>query len=195
MAEGSPLNVFLTKMSTNQVRTANLFELEISIPSYPDIQTIFNDLNITMYAEGFELPSRTLNFTEVAYKGYPVPIATTTTMTQEHSLTIRADMNGELRRAFLAWQAETSNPAISDGSIFEGDRRIREQDTVKLHLIGNDMRESIETYVLYGVKVAEVGALSMSNNTSPGVATFSVSLKSIYWEILESKEGKLTRQK
>ena len=80
-----------------------------------------------------------------------------------------------------AWQAKTVNPAISDGSLFEGDRNINLGSVVRIHLLGNGGQVT-EIYKLLGVKVRNVGPLSVSN-TDAGVATFSVSLESIYWEI------------
>jgi len=50
------LNEYLNKLTTNQVRTTNMFELEVS-SGYSEIDSILQ--SITMYGQGFNLPSRT----------------------------------------------------------------------------------------------------------------------------------------
>ena len=173
------LQEFLGQVNKNGgIRTQNLFELYVST-GYPEIDDVLG--KITMYGQGFEIPARTIDYNIVGFKAYDVPIAGKFTMAQEHEFTVNADMDGEIRRAFLAWQAKTVNPAISDGSLFEGDRNINLGSVVRIHLLGNGGQVT-EIYKLLGVKVRNVGPLSVSN-TDAGVATFSVSLESIYWEI------------
>lgn len=173
------LQEFLGQVNKNGgIRTQNLFELYVST-GYPEIDDVLG--KITIYGQGFEIPARTIDYNIVGFKAYDVPIAGKFTMAQEHEFTVNADMDGEIRRAFLAWQAKTVNPAISDGSLFEGDRNINLGSVVRIHLLGNNGQVT-EIYKLLGVKVRNVGPLSVSN-TDAGVATFSVSLESIYWEI------------
>lgn len=50
------LNQFLNQMSTNQLRTTNMYEMTITT-GYSEIDSIFQ--HITMYAEGFIAPNRT----------------------------------------------------------------------------------------------------------------------------------------
>lgn len=94
------LNEFLTKLSNNQVRTTNMFEMYITT-GFSDIDAVLQ--NITMYGNGFTIPSRTTNYSEVSFKGMAVPIPTNQAFEQQHSMTVNADANGEIRRAFLAW--------------------------------------------------------------------------------------------
>ena len=51
-------------------------------------------------------------------------VPTKMTMDQEHSMTVLDDVNGTNRRLFLAWMGKVINPAIEDGSLFEGDRGV-----------------------------------------------------------------------
>ena len=51
------------------------------------------------------------------------PIPTTLEMGQDHSVTVYADVRGDLRRAMLDWQAACLNPDITGGSYFEANRR------------------------------------------------------------------------
>ncbi len=115
-------------------------------------------------------------------------------MEQTHTITVRADTNGEIRRGFLAWAAKVADPDIEGGSVFAGDRRLNNSSVVRLQLLDNDMTTVSEVYKLIGVKVESVGGMNMSNNDS-GVATFEVQLRSIYWQIENSANGALVGQK
>ena len=185
------LNSFLNQMSTNQLRTTNMFEMFITT-GYQDIDSIFQ--GITMYVDGFAAPNRTQEFVDVAFKGFNVPVPTVMKEEQDHTITVRADVNGEIRRGFLAWAAKVTDPDITGGSVFAGDRRLNNSSIVRLHLLDNNMNDVAEVYKLIGVKVASVGSLSMSNNDS-NIATFEVQLKSVYWEIENSANGALVGQK
>lgn len=67
------VNQFLDKLTTNQVRTTNMFEMEVS-SGYSDVDAILKD--ITMYGHGFQLPSRTQNYADVGFKGMMIPVPT-----------------------------------------------------------------------------------------------------------------------
>ena len=185
-----PLNQFLNQMSTNQLRTQNMYELEITT-GYPEIDDVFQ--HITMYAEGFQAPNRSQEYIDVGFKGFTVPVPTVMKMEQDHSLTVRSDQAGEIRRAFLAWAAKVADPDIEAGSVFAGDRTFNTTACVRLKLLASDMQTVIEVIKLVGVKVGTVGVFSMSNNDS-AAATFEVSLKSVYWKIEDSADGKLVGQ-
>ena len=173
------LQEFLGQVNKNGgIRSQNLFELYITT-GYPEIDEILK--SITMYGQGFEVPARNVETNTVSFKAYDVPIPGKFSMTQDHSITVNADMDGEIRRAFLAWQAKTVNPAISNGSLLEGDRNINLGSVIRIHLLGNNGQIS-EIYKLLGVRIKEVGAHSVSN-TDAGISTFTVSFSSIYWEI------------
>lgn len=186
-----PLNDFIQRMTTNQIRTQNMWEMTVTT-GFADIDEVLEP--ITMYAEGFEAPTRTTTFNDVGFKGYMIPIPAVEQMGTEHTFNVRADADGEIRRAFLAWQGKTWNPDIAGGSVFEGDRRANVGSIVRLHLLSHDMQTVSEVYKLVGVRVGEVGALAMSNNEgSPSV--FSVTLRSIFWTIENIKNGAFKDQK
>lgn len=190
MAES--LQNFLGKLSTNQLRTTNLFELEVS-SGYSEVDEVLKP--ITMYGQGFTLPTRTQNFADVGFKGYMVPVPTNMTMEQTHTMTVRADSNGEIRRAFLAWQAKTSDPAISDGSVFAGDKRLNTSSTIRIKLLASEDSSTVtEIYEMIGVKIEAVNGFNVSNDDA-SVATFDVSFRSVYWQIQPgSASGKLANQ-
>jgi hypothetical protein len=85
------LNEYLNKLSTNQVRTTNMFEMYITT-GFSDIDAVLKD--ITMYGQNFTIPSRTTNFAEVSFKGMPIPIPTNQQFEQDHSMTVNADADG-----------------------------------------------------------------------------------------------------
>lgn len=170
---------FLSETQTNGIRTSNMFELEIS-SGYSEVDSLLQ--NITMYGQGFEIPERTQNFANVSFKGYPIPIPTTLQMGTTHSFSVNADIDGVIRRAFLLWAGMVTDPAISSGSLFAGEKRPPSSSFVRIKLLGQDMETVVETYKLVGVSVSSVGSLSVSN-ADASVSTFSVGLQSIYWEI------------
>jgi hypothetical protein len=116
-------------------------------------------------------------------------------MGNEHSMTVYADANGEIRRAFLAWQAKTWDPDIEGGSVFAGDRRLNTGSVIRIHLLDNDMESISEVYKMIGVRIQEVGALAVSN-VDANVSTFTVSFKSVYWQIEKDtvKTGAFSQQ-
>ena len=186
-----PLNQFLNQMSTNQLRTTNMFEMTITT-GYSEIDAVFQ--GVTMYVEGFTAPNRTQEFADVGFKGFTVPVPTVMKMEQDHTLTVRADTAGEIRRGFLAWAAKVADPDIDGGSVFAGDRRLNSSSVVRLQLLDNNMSDVAEVYKLFDVKVSSVGPLAMSNQDA-SVATFEVGLKSIFWAIENSANGALVGQK
>lgn len=178
MAE-SLLN-FLGQMSTNQLRTTNLFEMEVA-SGYSEIDDVLK--HITMYGEGFTLPNRSQEFADVGFKGFNVPVPTVMREEQSHSMTVRADSAGEIRRAFLAWAAKTADPDISNGSVFAGDRRLNTAGTIRIKLLASYDNVTVsEVYKMIGVKIESVGGVQVSNNDA-SVSTFEVQFRSIYWEI------------
>lgn len=186
------LNEYLNRLSTNQVRTTNMFEMYITT-GFSDIDAVL--ANITMYGQGFELPTRTTNYSDVSFKGYAFPIPTSQGMQTEHSMTVNADANGEIRRAFLAWQSKTWDPDIEGGSILKGDRRLNTGSVIRIHLLDNDMESISEVYKMVGVRISDVGALTVSN-VDASVSQFTVNFRSIFWQIEKGtvKAGALAEQ-
>ena len=104
----------------DQVRTQTMYSIEF----FSGIVTIDNRLKrMQVYGNGFTLPDRTVNFEDLQYRAYKIPIPTTLDMAQDHSITVYADVRGDLRKAMLDWQAACINPSITQGSFFESNRR------------------------------------------------------------------------
>lgn len=185
--KATSLKEVIEKLKENQVRTQNMFEMTID-SDIPAVNEILG--GITIYGTGFTLPNRTQEFAEVGFKGFTLPIPTVMKMEQDHTMTVNADVEGNYRRAFLAWAGAVANPDI-DGkggqySLFEGDRRFG-NSTIRIHLLGYSMAKAIETIVMTGVRIQSVGGLTVSN-TDSGVSTFDVQFKSLYWFIEDVKD-------
>lgn len=141
-----------------------------------------------VYGQNFTLPERTHTYEDVQYRAYKIPVPTTLEMTQDHSITVYADVRGDLRRALLDWQAACINPDITHGSFFESNRRPTrlgpgdgKQPTITVSLLAPDYQTVIEQTFMYGARIVKVGGLELSN-TAGGISTFGVDFKSVYWE-------------
>ena len=149
-----------------------------------------------VYGQSFTLPDRTVNFEDLQYRAYKIPVPTTMDMGQDHSITVYADVRGDLRRACLDWQAACLNPDIRGYSFFESNRRPTklgpgegQTPSITVNLLAPDYQTVVETTMIYGSRVTKVGGLELSN-TSGGISTFSVDFKSVYWEQL-SGDGQI----
>ena len=187
----TPLIAFLNKLSQDQLRTTNMFEMQVT-SGYSDIDSVLEP--ITMYGDGFTLPDRTVAVAPAAFKGYNFQIPTVMSMTQQHQMQVRADSAGEIRRAFLAWQGKTCDPAISDGSVFAGDRRMNVKGVIRIQLLDDDMVTPAETYKMIGVFITGVGGLTVSNSNAQ-ISQFQVSFTSQYWELEQAARGSFQGQK
>ena len=169
----------------DQVRTQTMYEIDF-YSGFPKIDATLQRMQV--YGQSFTLPDRTVNFEDLQYRAYKVPIPTTMDMVQDHSITVYADVRGDLRRAMLDWQAACFNPDITGGSFFESNRRptklgpgTGQTPSITVKLLAPDYQTCIEKTVIYGTRVTKVGGLELSN-TSGSISTFSVDFKSVYWE-------------
>lgn len=187
------LQEFLNAANSNTLRANNQYEVEAQ-SGYSDIDEVLQ--KAVMFGQNFTLPNRTLEFASVNYKGAEFANLVPTTMKweNEHTMTIIADVNGEYRRAFLAWQGKVINPDISGGSKFEGERSMNDQSILRVRLLDSNNDDVVETYKFYNVKISSVGGISLTYEGGDK-ATFDVTFKSTYWEIEKSEKGALTNQK
>lgn len=187
------LNEFLNATNANTIRANTQWELE-AVSGYKEIDDVLT--TATMYCQNFDLPNRTLEFANVSYKGAEFTNLVPTTMKWEtdHTVTVIADVNGQNRRAFLAWQGKVINPDILGGSKFEGDRGINEQSKIRIRLLDKDNDTVVETYMFYNVKIQQVGPLTLTYDGGDK-ATFTVVFRSTLWNIENSEKGALIGQK
>ena len=184
------LNEFINILQNKGMRIQNMWEVDITT-GYSDVDTKLK--NVTFYAEGFDIPTRTQDTVVVPYKGYELNVPSKMTMSNEHSMSIRCDVNGDLRRTFLKWMNYITDANIGQGSFFGGDKRIPKSANIRVKLLAGDMKTVVETYKLYGCIPLSVGDMKMSNSDA-NIVTFDVKIRSQYWEI-ESATGDFPEQK
>jgi hypothetical protein len=171
----------------DQVRTQTMYEIDF-YSGFPKIDATLQRMQV--YGQSFTLPDRTVNFEDLQYRAYKIPVPTTMDMGQDHSITVYADVRGDLRRAMLDWQAACLNPDITGGSFFESNRRPTklgpnegQTPSITIKLLAPDYQTCIEKTVIYGTRVTKVNGLELSN-TSGSISTFGVDFKCVYWEQL-----------
>lgn len=150
-----------------------------------------------VYGQSFTLPDRTVNYEDIQYRAYKIPVPTTIDMGQDHSVTVYADVRGDLRRAMLDWQAACVNPVIDPSNgYFEANRRPTKLGpgdggvpTITINLLAPNYKDVMETTVIFGARVTKVGGLELSN-TAGSISTFSVDFKSVYWQQQAGKAAK-----
>jgi len=185
-----PIQDFITILQNKSLRIQNMWEAEV-VTGFTDVDAKMK--NITFYIEDFSAPGRKQETVDVAFKGYPLKVPSKMTMTQEHSMIFRCDVNGDNRRLFLKWLNYVTAANISQGSFFGGEKRIPINSNMRLRCLANDMVTIVETYKIFGCIPTEVGEMKMSN-TETGIATFEVKMASQYWEV-ESATGDFPAQK
>ena len=150
---------------------------------FPQIDATLERMQV--YGQNFTLPDRTVNFEDLQYRAYKIPVPTTIDMAQDHSVTVYADVRGDLRRALLDWQAACLNPDITGGSFFEANRRPTklgpgegQTPSITINLLAPDQQTIVEKTMIYGSRVTKVNGLELSN-TSGSISTFGVDFKSV----------------
>ena len=177
----------------DQVRTQTMYEIRFDT-GIPEITDRLKRMQV--YGNSFSLPERTVNFEDLTYRAYKIPIPTTLDMGQDHNITVYADVRGDLRRAMLDWQAACLNPAIDQGSFFESNRRPTKLGpgdggvpTITINLLAPNYQDVMEQTVIFGSRVTKVGGLELSNQAG-GISTFTVDFKSVYWQQQAGKAAK-----
>ena len=188
------LQDFLNTANSNTIRANNQYEV-FCTSGYDEIDKVLQKL-APIYGQGFVLPARGIDYASVSFKGYEMTniVPTRMTMEQDHTVTFLCDVNGELRRAMLAWQGKVMNPDISGGSYVEGDRGINEKSIIRVHLFDKDNETVIEKYKFFNVRITNVGNMTLTYDGGDKL-TMEVGFKSTYWEIEESLKGDLIGQK
>jgi hypothetical protein len=181
---------FINNVQNVGARVSNQWEMDVST-GYADVDDKLKD--ITMYASGFQTPSRTQNFGDVHFKGYPAKVPTHIIMQQEHTFNVRCDIQNNVHKLFLKWQNYVTDMSITNGSFLGGAKRIPKTSFVRLHMLAEDMETILTTYKLVGCSVSDVGALEMAAEGGT-VVTFPVKLISQYWEV-EKTTGDFQEQK
>ena len=185
------LQEFLNAVNSDTIRCTNQFQISITT-GFPDIDAMMEDT--LLFGQTFTIPQRANEYANVSFKGYEMPLVPTKlTMDQEHTMTVLDDVNGSNRRLFLAWLAKIINPAIDEGSVFEGNRNVS-QSVIRLELFDADNKTVTQTYKFIGANVKTVGNTSLTYEGGDK-ATFDVTFNSIYWQCENHQKGNFTEQK
>lgn len=184
---------FLNQATSSTIRANNQYEV-IATSGITEVDNILK--NAVMFGNNMTLPTREIEYGSLHYKGFEcahvVPLKMS--MGNEVTMNVKCDINGEYRRAFLAWQNAVMNADIEGGSVFEGDRGINEKSIVRVQLFDKDNSTVCETYKFYNVRIKSVGEVSLQYEGGD-VAGFDVQMGFTYWTIESSKNGALTEQK
>lgn len=182
---------FLNLAQSDTIRCTNQFQINITT-GYSDIDAEIE--KVLLFGQSFTIPQRQIEYANVAFKGYEMPLVPTKmTMDQEHSMTVLDDVNGTNRRLFLAWQGKVMNPDIASGSLFEGNRGVSESK-IRLELFDADNKTVIQTYEFNGVQVKSVGNTELTYEGGDK-STFTVGFSSIFWSCSDNKKGSFLDQR
>ena len=182
-------DTFLGLANANTIRSTNTWEAHCT-SGISDVDNVLKDAEV--FIQGFTIPSRTVNYAEVSYKGYSAPLVPTNLeMQKEISFDVIEDINGSFRRAFLSWQNSVINADIEGGSVFEGDRGINEKSIIRLELFDKDNKTQSQIYKFYNVRIKSVGETALTYDAGD-TAKFSVTMTCTYWTLEKANAGQLT---
>jgi len=161
------------------------------VSGIPDVDALMEDTII--FGQGFTIPSRSIEYAPVSFKGYEVPnlVPTRIEMDKEITMNIIEDVNGTNRRVFEAVMNHVMNFDIEGGSVFEGDRGVNPNSVLRLKLFDKDNKTVIQKYKFYNVHVKSVGNTTLDYNGGD-TAKFDVVFLASYWTLEENKKGGLT---
>lgn len=187
------LSEFLNAATNETIRCTNQFEVEF-VSGIPEVDAIMEDVMIM--GQSFTIPSRTVEYAAVSFKGYEVPnlVPTRIDMQKELTMTILEDVNGSHRRAFEYIMNHVMNFDIEGGSVFEGDRGVNPNSILRLRLFDKDNKTVIQTYKFYNVHIKNVGETSLTYEGGEA-GKFEVSYVCSYWSLEDNKKGALTNLK
>lgn len=181
---------FLQQATTNTIRATNQWEVELT-SGYKDVDSVLRDVRLMV--QGFTIPSRTVNYAEVSYKGYAAPLVPTNLeMQKEISFDVIEDVAGSYRRAFLAWMNHVIDANIEGGSVFQGERGVNSESIIRLDLFRANNRDVSQTYKFYNVRIKTVGETSLTYEGGD-TAKFPVTFTCTYWTLEHVHEGELKR--
>lgn len=181
---GIALNTFVNHFRDVGIRTSIMYKLEVSSP-INEVNKVLSLLDL--YVDGWQAPRRSIKYGDVKFRAYPTKVPLSVENEQEHSFNVLADISGAARNAFLIWMNSVIDADFAGGSYFGGNKRYPTNSNIRLHLLSDDMSTTVQTILITGVNIVDVGELKMSNNEA-NVCTFPVKLNSIYWNV-EGGEG------
>ena len=154
-------------------RTTNLFELELN-SGLSDVDKVFS--NLTMYAQDFKSPSRSITYEDLKFRGFAAAkIPTKPEISQQVQFNMWCDLAGDAQAALRYWQDSVIDMDFQSGSLMAGEKRPQLGSTIRLKLLDDDMQTTVETITLHGVSIKDVGEITYTN-TDATIAKFNVSV-------------------
>lgn len=181
---GIALNTFVNHFRDVGIRTSIMYQLEATSP-IAEVNKVLSLLNL--YADGWKAPKRNIEYKEVKFKAYPLPVPTNIKNEQQHTFNCICDTEGWGRNAFLIWMNSVIDADFSGGSYFGGNKRFPTTSNIRMHLLSDDLSTIKQTILISGVNIVDVGELTMSNENAD-ICKFSVTLNSLWWNV-EGGEG------
>ena len=174
---GIALKTFVNHFRDVGIRTSIMYKLSCS-SGIAEVDNVLSLLNL--YASGWQAPKRSISYADVKFRAYPCKVPTSVTNGQEHTFECICDIAGYARNAFCIWQNSVIDADFSSGSIFGGNKRFPVSSTIRLELLSDDMSTTVQTVLITGVNIQDVGELKMENENA-NVCKFSVTLNSLWW--------------
>jgi hypothetical protein len=185
--EVKKLNDFYQKLRTGGVALQHQYQLLIDPPlgSPQNVVEAFRD--VTMWAQSATVPSRTQNFADIQYLGFPFNVPSNFEMSNEISFTINTQKTMDVRHALLAWMNNISGADILGGQSGGGDKSLNELNvagTAKIVLLDDKFEDGKFTYELVGFYPTVVGEAEVTN-TAAEIVTFEATFKYQFWRVLK----------
>ena len=181
---GIALQTFVNHFHNVGIRTGIMYKLSC----YSGINEVDNVLSLlNLYADGWKAPKRSIRYEPVKFRAYSCQVPVTVENDQTHTFNCICDIAGYARNAFCIWQNSVVDADFSSGSIFGGNKRFPLTSNIRLELLADDMSTTVQTILITGVNIVDVGEFNMSND-SASICKFSVTLNSLWWNY-EGGEG------
>lgn len=174
---GLQLNSFVNHFKNQGIRSSIMWRMEASC-GIAEVDRVLNLLDI--YIDGWTAPKRSINYGDVKFRAYPTKVPLSVQNEQEHTVNVITDISGAARNAFLIWMNSVIDADFSAGSYFAGNKRYPTTSNFRLHLLSDDMDTIVQTILITGVNIVDVGELKMSNKDA-SVCEFPVKFNSLWW--------------
>jgi len=184
------LDEFYLQMAETGLRLQHQFQVVFYPPTEVSWPATL-DKNISLYAEGVNVPGRAQNKQTIKYLGYPFQFPTDMQVSELINMTVRCDggvlgTGSLLRNAMFDWANSISNIPREDGLTLGtggGRKRLPTSTTkVEVKLLDETLTKIMETYTLHGAFPTSVGDMNMAAEAG-APATFELVFSYQYFTV------------